>query len=103
MPDNFQYELIIEKINRLDQKLDGKFDNLHARYNEHEKQDNGNFTEIKEFCGKLDKILLDTKSGIVIELDRLKTDSARRSWLTKTAFGGVIASIGAHIWSLIKS
>ena len=103
MPDDFKYQLILEKINNLDRKIDSGFSALHMRYSEHAEEDKQNFGEINGFVEKLDKLLLDENHGIVLELDRLKISEGRRSWLTKTALGGVIASIGAHIWSLIKS
>src|SRR3990167_1274391 len=103
MPDDFKYQLILEKINNLDRKIDSGFSALHMRYTEHEQEDKENFLEINRFVEKLDKLLLDESHGVVLELDRLKISEGRRSWLAKTAFVGVLASIGAHIWSLIKS
>jgi predicted transcriptional regulator len=91
-----KFELMMEKL-----------ENLHIRYDEHNKQDADNFAQIREKVGKLvdklDVLLLDSEKGILFKMDRLSQNEKKRSWLIKTAVGSGMASVFAHIWQFIKS
>lgn len=105
--EDYKYQLILEKISNLNDRLVDELGCITNRFCEHTKEDDSNFRELKDNCSKLidkiDRILLDTEKGVVVRLDRLEQSDKKRVWFMKTVFGGTLASVLAHIWNLFKN
>jgi predicted methyltransferase MtxX (methanogen marker protein 4) len=52
---------------------------------------------------KLHDLMADPEKGVIIEVDRLKQDAKKRSWLNKTLIASLIAAAGGFIWAAIKN